>query len=108
MANGAVGGYAFDNFNVDGSERVSRNYPFGRFAAIDSIVAEGQWRMALKKKEDDEMEAPPPPPVVKPKYNPTFDSSRIGSEPGTSPAEKPEYATECTRHFSPEERYDMT
>ena len=94
-----------DNYNLDGSQRPDySSMPFGRFAAIDSIVADGQWRMAMKKK-GDAVETPAPPPV-KPKYNPTFDSSRIGSHtqiPATE--QKAEYKTEYNRSFSGEERY---
>ena len=40
-----------DNFNLDGSQRPDySNEAFGRFAAIDSIVAEGRFRMAAMVK----------------------------------------------------------
>ena len=44
--------YSFsDNFNLDGSQRPDySNEAFGRFAAIDSIVAEGRFRMAAMVK----------------------------------------------------------
>lgn len=100
-----------DNFNADGSVRQYvnpyANMPFGRFAAIDAIVAEGQWRMAAKKKEngEEQIEAAPPKPK---KYNPTFDSSRIGSHPMTPDAQtSSDYKSEYSRSFSHEDRYDI-
>ena len=43
--------YFSDNFNLDGSQRPDySNEAFGRFAAIDSIVAEGRFRMAAMVK----------------------------------------------------------
>ena len=52
-------------------------------------------------------EEPPAPPPLKPKYNPTFDSSRIGShtQMPTGEAGKAEYKTEYNRSFSGDERY---
>ena len=97
--------FSVDNFNIDGSMRAYvnpyANMPFGRFAAIDAIVAEGQNRMALKKKMEG-IEAPEPP-KPKPKYNPTFDSSRIGSHPMT-PESKSEYKSEYAQSYSADER----
>lgn len=78
--------------------------PFGRFAAIDAIVAEGQWRMAAKKKENGE-EIEVAAPVKPKKYNPTFDSSRIGSHPMTPDAQSSDYKSEYSRSFSHEDRY---
>lgn len=101
--NGTLTG--FDNFNLDGSQRPDySNEAFGRFAAIDSIVAEGRFRMMAMAKKDGE--EPPAPPPLKPKYNPTFDSSRIGShtQMPTGEAGKAEYKTEYNRSFSGDER----
>ena len=55
-------------------------------------------------------EEPPAPPPLKPKYNPTFDSSRIGShtQMPTGEAGKAEYKTEYNRSFSGDERYVIT
>ena len=79
-----------DQYNLDGSVKVvAPPLPFGRFAAIDSVVAEGQNRMANHKKSQivfDEVEDVRPSKSKKPSA----------------------YSTEYQRSFSGEERYNLT
>ena len=81
--------FFLDNYNLDGSVKVvAPPLPFGRFAAIDSVVAEGQHRMAHHKKSQivfDEVED------VRPS------KSKKASAQG--------YSTEYQRSFSGDERY---
>ena len=76
-----------DQYNLDGSVKVvAPPLPFGRFAAIDSVVAEGQNRMANHKKSQivfDEVEDVRPSKSKK----------------------QSAYSTEYQRSFSGEERY---
>lgn len=86
-SSGELGG--FDNYNADGTVKmVAPPLPFGRFAAIDSVVAEGQHRMAHHKKSQ----------II-------FGDDQNESRPSKAPSKKPSaYSTEYQRSFSGEER----
>ena len=76
-----------DQYNLDGSVKVvAPPLPFGRFAAIDSVVAEGQNRMANHKKSQivfDEVEDVRPSKSKKPSamaYSTEYQRSFSGEE----------------------------